>query len=219
MSRRIPSPQTPVGHPWIPVAAAEEQPEAMESDPLWNDAVLKDGPTHGSPLAASVAAGEPDWPVLELKTPSAISVMGLHGGAGASTLASLLGANTLDTDRRWPVYAGWERPRPPVPVIAVARTHHVGLAAVARLARLWASGRLPESQLIALVLIDDGPKLLKDQQLRVRRTAALLPKNGHIAWQESWRLSTPTLQTAPVRVRRLITQLQTLAVSTNGAPR
>lgn len=191
----------------------------MESDPLWNDAVLRDGPAQGASLAASIAAGEPDWPVLNLSAPAPLCVMGLHGGAGASTLASLLGAHALDTERHWPVYAGWERPRPGVSVIAVARTHHTGLAAVARLARLWASSRLPESQLIALVLIDDGPKLLKDQQLAVRRTAALLPKNGHIAWQESWRLGTPSLQTAPMRVRKLITQLHTLAVSTNGAPR
>ena len=129
---------------------------------------------------------------------------------------ALIEPGAVDTELRWPVYAGWARPRPSVPVIAVARTHYVGLEAVSRFARLWASNRLPDSRLIALVLIDDGPKLLKDQQLAVRRAAAMLPKNGHIVWQESWRLSSPSLQTAPPRVRRLITQLQTLALSTNG---
>lgn len=215
MSRR-PSPPTQPGHPWIASPVVETAAESVERDPLWKDAVLLDGPAHAGSFAGSIATDDPDVPLLELVTRPSVCVMGLHGGAGASTLTRLLGGGALDTELRWPVYAGWARPRPSVPVIAVARTHYVGLEAVSRFARLWAGNRLPDSRLIALVLIDDGPKLLKDQQLAVRRAAAMLPKNGHIVWQESWRLSSPSLQAAPPRVRRLITQLQTLALSTNG---
>lgn len=162
-------------------------------------------------------SGDTAWPTVEFAHEATVCVMGLHGGAGASTLTALLGRGAVDTERRWPVYAGWTRPLPTLPVIAVARTNHTGLSAVTRFARLWAAQTLPASRLIGLVLIDDGPKLLKDQERAVQRAGGLLPKSGHIGWQEAWRLAEPSYQAAPARVRRLIDQLLTLASSTNGA--
>lgn len=217
MSRRSPSPEPTQAHPWITATAPEAVQESLEPDPLWRHAVLLDGPS--SPQAAPHVEVSPDegWPTFELTRDASVCVMGLHGGAGATTLTHLLGSGATDTDQRWPVYAGWTRPVPNLAVVAVARTNHTGLEAVERFARLWAADALPSSTLISLVLIDDGPKLLKDQERAVQRVSRLLPKNGHIGWQETWRLAQPSYQSSPARVRKLVDQIKTLASSTNGA--
>ncbi len=218
MARRSQSETPASAHPWIPQdAPTAQQVETIEADPLWGDALALNGPS--SPAAAPFVDVSQDvpWPVIETTRDASVCVMGLHGGAGASLFTHLIGKTALDTERQWPLYTGWTRPLPTLPVLAVARTHYEGVAAATRLARLWAAGALPDSaQLLGIVMVDDGPKLVKDQERAVKRVAQMVPNGWHVRWNETWRLSRPSYETAPARVRRIIDNIRSLAASTNG---
>ncbi|VTR76033.1 hypothetical protein CHMI_00789 [Cellulomonas hominis] len=144
-----------------------------------------------------------------------ICVMGVHGGAGTTTVASLLGAAALDVGTAWPVASGWARPLPVLSVVAVARTHHRGIEAATRLARLWATGALADSRLVGLVLVDDGPNLTVAQRKAARQLGRMTPHGWHLPWQEAWRVTAPELPTAPARVRRVMTSITSTTKETN----
>ncbi|WP_159796666.1 DUF6668 family protein [Puerhibacterium puerhi] len=162
-----------------------------------------------------VSHDEP-WPVAEVTSRPWVCVIGLHGGAGASTLARLLGDGALDAGRAWPVAAGWERPLPSLAVVAVARTHHEGLAAAERFARLWAAGTLTGSHLLGLVLVDDGPRLLAAQKQTARRLARMTPHGWHLPWVERWRVEPADLSSSPLRTRQVVKNLRAQARDTEG---
>lgn len=198
-------------NPFLTVAAAVPAVEVLDRDPLWDDAVVLGGPA--TPAAApdvDVSDVQP-WPTVQTNDRPTVFVMALHGGAGASTLAGLLGDDAADTGQRWPVAAGWERPLPSLPVVAVARTHHHGLQAADRLARLWAAGELPGSTLLGLVLVDDAPRLLTQQRRTARRLGRMTPRGWHLPWNEVWRIQPPTPETTPIRVRRTVDSIRASA--------
>lgn len=216
MARRAESGLTARRNPFIPGEAPLPPEEVIEPDPLWDGAMSLEGPS--SPEAApgvDVSAEEP-WPIVEVIDRPLIAVVGLHGGSGATLLTGLLGADALDVGRAWPVFTGWDRPAPSLPVIVTARTNYEGVAAASRFARLWAAETLPASTLLGLVLIDDGPKLSSQQRAAVRRVGQMTPNGWHLPWNETWRLSKPSLEATPLRVRRIISNIRTLAQSTNG---
>ncbi|PPF91329.1 hypothetical protein C5C03_00455 [Clavibacter michiganensis] len=189
----------------------------LEPDPLWNDALALNGPRSPEVAPFVDAADEAPWPVLDTNRVVSTWVVGLHGGAGASLLTNLLGPAAADAERRWPRYVGWVRPIKPASVVAVARTHYEGIAAARRLARLWASGSLSEyAHLLGIVMIDDGPKLVRDQERAVTRVARMVPHGWHIPWNETWRLAQPSYETVPARVRRIVDNIHSLSSSTNG---
>lgn len=216
MGRRAVTGLTAQGNPFIPGEAPPPQEEVVEDDPLWNGAMSLRGPS--SPEAAprvDVSAEQP-WPTVDVVNRPLVTVVGLHGGSGASLVSGLLGADALDVGRSWPVFAGWDRPAPSLPVVVTARTNYEGVAAASRFARLWAAQTLPSSTLLGIVLIDDGPKLSSQQRSVVRRVGQMTPNGWHLPWNESWRLSRPSLEASPFRVRRIINNIRTLAQSTNG---
>lgn len=142
--------------------------------------------------------------------------MGLHGGAGATTLSRLLGEGVQDVGTSWPVAAGWARPLPQLPVLAVARTHLAGMRAADRLARLWADDRLSRSRLVGLVLIDDAPRLLPSQKQAAKRLARMTPHGWHLPWTDRWRVEDASLETATLRSRQVIKNLRAVARKTEG---
>lgn len=186
--------------------------ERLESDPLWDDHVSLSGPA--SPKSAPIVdvAGETPWPTTQVVATPSVCVMGLHGGAGASLVAALIGPEAYDTERAWPLFAGWARPEPVLSVVAVARTNYAGVEAASRFARLWAAGTLPEpTRLLGLVLIDDAPKLVAQQKDVAKRLARMVPHGWHLPWLETWRLAQPTYDGSPGRVRRIIDDIRSLA--------
>lgn len=135
--------------------------------------------------------------------------LGVHGGAGETTLARLL-PGTRPAEHAWP--------RPPattyVPtrVVLAARSHASGLRAAQKAATHWAAGAMPDVQLLGLVIVADAPGRLPKP---LRELAALVsggvPQTWHVPWIESWRLGDDVaLETAPREVRRLITDLTAL---------
>lgn len=192
----------------------------MEPDELLGSALSLEGPRRPASAPTVDATDVEPWPVVEVRVEPRsrpwLCVMGLHGGAGASTVATLLGDDVLDVGTAWPVADGWERPLPSLPVLAVARTHLAGIAAADRLARLWAADRLSRSHLVGLVLIDDAPRLLASQKQAARRLARMTPHGWHIPWTDRWRVEEPSLETSSLRTRQVIKNLRAIARETEG---
>ncbi len=203
-------------NPWVPSAAAPLRADAaLGADPLWRDQVTISGLPTPTPGLVHSDDVEP-IPQLELVDAPRVAVMGLHGGAGASTVVDLLGEGAMDTGGRWPRYVGWERPAPDIPVVAVTRTHYRGIQAADRFARAWAAGTLPGSRLAGLVVVDDSPRLLQDQQRAARRLAQLTPNGWHLPWQDAWRLAAPDPQSFSTRLRRTLAAIEAVISQPNG---
>jgi hypothetical protein len=105
-----------------------------------------------------------------------------HGGAGASSLALVLGGT--DVGCRWPDPAEGE----PARVLLVARTHGSGMQAASRALNAMREGRHPPGmELVALVLVADAPGRLPFSlagRVRVLRSAAPVFR---IPWIAEWR--------------------------------
>ncbi len=120
-----------------------------------------------------------------------------HGGAGASTLARVLGG--VEVGRRWPDPARGE----PSQVLLVARTHNTGIRAASQALNALRTGDHPAGvQLLAVVLVADAPGLLPralGRRVRVLRSAAEVHR---VPWVPAWRLGAEVEQ-LPRAVRAL----------------
>jgi hypothetical protein len=204
-------------NPFItPASAPSREAGDVAADDLWDDELHLEGPRSPALAPTVRVADEATWPVTKIVERPRLCVMGLHGGAGATTVAGLLGADALDVGSSWPVAEGWERPLPTLAVVVVARTHLVGISAAERLARLWAADTLSRSRLLGLVLVDDAPKLLPSQREAARRLARMTPHGWHIGWHDRWRIEAPALSTASLRTRQVIKNLRAVARETEG---
>lgn len=126
-----------------------------------------------------------------------------HGGAGATTLAAILGGT--DVGCRWPDPAE----REPARVLLVARTHAAGLRAASRALNAMREGRHPPGmQLLTLVLVADAPgplPLALTSRVRVLRSVAPVCR---IPWVAQWR-SGKRPKALPRQFFRLAEQLGT----------
>jgi hypothetical protein len=111
--------------------------------------------------------------------------LGVHGGAGVSTLDGWLPGG-VDAHRMWPdPTAGG----PPL-VILVARTHVAGLTRAAWALRQADTGDLPSGARVAgVVAVADGPGAVgRPQQEALRRLRGIAPHLWLIPWVEELRL-------------------------------
>ena len=198
--RKAPAPV----NPFLPVAPpAEPEPETMPVDPLLGDQLEATGPVRPLGIQAPVGASLP----RVFAGPEVRSyVVGLHGGAGATTVAALLGKEVA-------VDAGTKVPLGGTPrVLLVARTHAAGLAAVQRAGQVWAAGQISDVELLGLVLLDDGPRIGRDHLAACRQVMRILPRTWRIGWVEPWRTQTTAeISAAPIRVRRTVGQLRAIS--------
>ena len=147
-------------NPFLPAAPqVVVDPTESERDALFGNAIALAGPAE--PLG--IVAEPTDiarLPIRRVADTPALWVVGLHGGAGATTVAGLLGEGAREAGRCWPLppeLAPGVPTVPPAPVLLVARTHAAGLDAAVSAARVWASGHLGDLPLLGLVLVDDAP--------------------------------------------------------------
>ena len=207
-------------NPFLPAAPETVvDPTEAERDPLLGDEIAVTGP----PQPLGILADPADiarLPARRVTETPALWVVGLHGGAGATTVASLLGEGTQEAGRCWPLPPDsepGEAAGQPAPVLLVARTHAAGLDAAASAARVWASGHLGDLPLVGLVLVDDAPKLPKSLAAGCARVSGMTPRCWHLAWRESWREQVvPTPGTLPFRVRRTVKDIRTRASQARG---
>lgn len=135
----------------------------------------------------------------------ALWVMGVHGGAGESTLAALL-QGAAATEHAWPVR---DLDGGPDRVVLVCRSNAAGLRAAQLAAIEYTSGALPGS-LAGLVILADAPgrlpKVLQDQ---VRLVTGAVPRTWHLPWVEEWRRSlAPDVTVLPGAVRGVLEKIQ-----------
>ncbi len=142
--------------------------------------------------------------------------VGVHGGAGETTLATLFGGSRA-TSHVWPLPVAGDV-APPC-VVLVARTHASGLKAAQEALRDWAAGDLPV-KLLGLVLIADAPgRLPKPLRDLAQLVAGGAPTVWRIPWHEPWRRGEPIEPVeAPAAIRSLMAELEEL-VSTEGPRR
>lgn len=196
------------GNPLV-IAPGDSSQSLSENDGGLDTAALYYGPT--SPEEITVAA-DPEaapWPQTTVTDFRQVTVFGLHGGAGATTVASLFGDDAVDAGNGWPVAGGWTRPLPTLQVLAVARTHYAGLAAAEAFTHQWAAGQLPSSTLLGLVLVDDGPTLTDGQKKAVKRLLRKVPRGAHLPWMEAWRHLPPDHGRLPRRLTKIIHAFRT----------
>lgn len=134
------------------------------------------------PVAAPEAqAAAPPEPAHPHATARRFSWVGLHGGAGVSTLAAVYGGH--DSGRAWPGPAG------PRSVLFVARTHAAGLDAVVPAVEAFRRGEAPRGlDLEAVVLVADAPgRLPRPLAQRIRLVESVIDVY-RVPWVPEWRL-------------------------------
>lgn len=171
-------------------------------------------PTRPQPGAVGPPSPDMLLPIRRLSHPAYVNGrpmpawwwLGCHGGAGASTLATVIPTGA-DAGRYWPVpiYPGVGR------VVLVARTHAHGLRSAQAAARQWASGMLPgHVQLLGLVVIADAPgRLPKPLRDLLRLISGGVPRTWEIPWVEGLRFGDPPARTSlPAAFAELASALQ-----------
>lgn len=133
------------------------------------------------PVAAPEAESAPPEPAPAQATARRFSWVGLHGGAGVSTLAAVYGGH--DSGRVWP------GPADPRSVLLVARTHAAGLDAVVPAAEVFRRGEAPQGlDLDAVVLVADAPgRLPRPLAHRIRLIESMIDVY-RVPWVPEWRL-------------------------------
>ncbi|WP_228379676.1 DUF6668 family protein [Pseudarthrobacter enclensis] len=107
--------------------------------------------------------------------------LGVHGGAGETSLARL-NKNTKPAGHHWPVTAAGSV------VVLVARSNIPGLRAARLAATEWASRSLPRIQVAGLVVMADAPgRLPKDIRDFSRLVGGGVPHMWHFPWVDAWR--------------------------------
>lgn len=173
------------GNRWATLLADESEPEtptavAIDHEP--GVEVLRGSPAPQPGLTAPAQGDRLGTVEVSTRGPWWV---GVHGGAGESTMADLLGGDA--SGHRWPLMAdSAQRPL----VVLVARQNARGLDAAARAARDWAAGSWPGVDLLGLVIIAAAPgKVPKHLRSRTRIVAGGVPRTWMVPWIESLHLT------------------------------
>jgi uncharacterized protein DUF6668 len=163
------------------------------------------------PCASSVkprGQGLPRCRIAAPGTPLRLWWLGVHGGAGETTLAQLL-EGSWEAGHAWPQSDPEETDLPDV--ILVARTNARGLRAAQLAAIEWASGSVAV-RLRGLVLIADAPgRLPPPLKDFARVVAGGVPRVWRLPWVESWRLGhSVCAETAPRAIATFLDELRAL---------
>lgn len=160
---------------------------AVEDDIVFGSRISTTGPSQ--PLARIPdAQPTPVLPLSPLESTAKILVAGTHGGAGVTTLVRLLGETAGDLHRSWPTPNPWVTSSAPGGVLLCARTHAHGLASARAVLTAWHAGAYVTGlPLLGVCLIDDAPRLSKEQITQVKRLTAMAPHGWHMPWQEPFR--------------------------------
>jgi len=162
-----------------------------------------------APQAPSVEPSRSEFPRRNIDVPRGtvrIWWLGVHGGAGETTLAQLL-ESSWETGHAWPQTDGQATELPQV--ILVARTNARGLRAAQLAAIEWASGSVAV-RLQGLALIADAPgRLPRPLRDLAHVVAGGVPRVWRLPWVEAWRLGEPVcVETAPKAITTFLDELR-----------
>lgn len=170
------------GERWLttPIEAPANSAESAEREPAPRPALRPTAPQGGVPAPAE------GLPIRRQTRSAPLWWVGAHGGAGESTLAAAV-EGSAGGGHAWPATAGGS-PR----VVLVARTHASGLRAAQLAATQWASGSVPEVELLGLVLVADAPgRLPRELRDLTRLVAGGVPHVWNVPWLEQVRRGEP----------------------------
>lgn len=140
-----------------------------------------------APAPLNPALVLPEWwhgRAASAERPSAVTVqvVGLHGGAGTSTVAALLGDEAHDAEGGLAGLATMNRP-----ILFVARTNGRGLDLALRAGQQYASRGFDPVPVLGIVLVHDAPTLSKGLARQLRSAQKALPNSWTVAWDENLR--------------------------------
>lgn len=124
------------------------------------------------------------WPPRRPTVPGEhlVQVVGLHGGAGTSTMAALIGPAAIDCG------AGLDNVVDvTVPVLFVTRSHARGLDLALRIGQQFAARNLDPLPVLGLCVIHDAPSLSKGLARALRSVERSLPNCWTLPWNEDVR--------------------------------
>lgn len=133
--------------------------------------------------------------------------VGVHGGAGESSLAALV-PEWEEASHAWP------RTAEPIPVrvVLVARSNARGLRAAQTAIMQWAGGLVPWVHVVGLVIVADAPgRIPRPLRDLAQVVSGGVPRTWNVPWVDSWRLGEPpALAEAPRELRRLVDELHAI---------
>ena len=140
--------------------------------------------------------------------PAALWVLGTHGGAGESTISSLL-HGSVPASHAWPMRNESAVTAEADRVLLVCRSNAKGLRSAQAAAIEWSTGDLPLA-LAGLVITADAPtKLPKDLSRLTTIVSGAVPHTWQMPWVEEWRRGlTPDVADLPQRVRAVLSDIQ-----------
>jgi hypothetical protein len=173
----------------------------------------------GGVAASQPGIAPPEEPLPRVVTDTAAAVwwVGVHGGAGESTL-ELLAPGTRAASHSWPLPGPG---RASHRVVLVARTHYAGLVAAQRAATDWATGSLGDGVVLeGLVLISDAPGRLPKPLADLEQIiAGGVPRTWRVPFVSSWRTGPVAATPRPLwGVRRLLADLSLVPLVSSDVP-
>jgi len=122
--------------------------------------------------------------------------LGVHGGAGESTLANLF-SGVPAAEHQWPVSDGPGK----TSVVLVARSNFWGMVAAQAAMRDWSANHRRHVNVLGLVLIADRPGKLPRPLIDLQRTLeGATSRLWWLPWVESWTLGViPSRENAPTK--------------------
>ncbi|WP_372492600.1 DUF6668 family protein [Microbacterium kunmingense] len=162
------------------------------------------------PVAPQRGVPAPDradqLPISEHTTSAPLWIIGAHGGAGESTLASLV-PGWRSAAHTWP-HTGVT----PTRTVLVARSDARGLCAAQNAVRQWAAGLVPWVDVLGLVVMADTPgrtpRPLRDL---LQVVSGGVPRTWSVPWVDAWRVGEPPAYShAPRAVQRLVDELHAI---------
>lgn len=180
-------------NPWLDLGRPSPDPSQAESIESVEHDVVRLEPSGASAPQTTVDKPSDQLPRIDSSTTTRPFLVGVHGGAGESTLSRWLGWPA--THHCWPMPPWGYTSR----VVLVARTHSAGLDAAQAAIQEWASGSLPGIDVAALVTVADAPgRLPRALGRRTKVVGGGVPYHFQIGWLPDLRLGRldPPSQTA-----------------------
>lgn len=191
-------------NPWIEAVTpapttVEDEPEKPAQPPLTGASL----PQKGIP--------EPDaadrLPRRRFSGSPSVWIIGVHGGAGESTVANLI-EGSRSTQHSWPVS---ENSRIAPLALLVCRSNVNGLEAARRALIEWAAPNSPGVELLGLAVLADAPgKMPKEIRDLETIIGGGSPRLWHLPWIEAWRTDGRAMQQLPRETRKFMTEIHSL---------
>jgi len=189
-------------NPWK--AAQEEPPSDTGAGPPVTTTVITAGPQ--APQSGVDAPDVVDrLPVRATEATGTVWWVGVHGGAGETTLTRLL-SGSREGGQMWPSADAGQLPHA---VVLVARSNWPGVSAALQTCRQWAAGDVVGARLIGMVVVADSskrpPRPVRELE---EKLAGAVPRFWRLPWVELWRASPPSApEDAPPTVQKVVAEI------------